>query len=183
MSHLDSLFDVQVPPIPTVTAGDGEELDGSLSSISQRSFETARKLSNSTNANGPTAVVETPKSDLFTTVPVTAIMQSSIHDSQPVPPPYSNDPTFISDSSGSLASLSSRRGSSPPFPSSPHSTGLDPETIRQALLRELEDAKEENRSFYISSARQMIIMQEKIDTLTRENIKLLTALASNNSQG
>lgn len=54
---------------------------------------------------------------------------------------------------------------------------LDAEVIREALARELESAKEENRHFYIDSSRKMIQMQERIDQLTRENVKLIQSLA------
>jgi hypothetical protein len=40
----------------------------------------------------------------------------------------------------------------------------------------MEAAREENRHFYIESSRKMIELQEKIDSLTRENVKLIRSL-------
>lgn len=64
-----------------------------------------------------------------------------------------------------------------PDPDSPLSSlPLDPLLLRECLLSQLESAKAENHSLYIDSARRMIELQQQIDDLTRENVRLIRAL-------
>lgn len=62
-------------------------------------------------------------------------------------------------------------------PSSLSPLSVSGAVLRELLLRQLEAAKEENRTFYIHSARKMIQMQAQIDELTRENVALIRSLA------
>lgn len=58
------------------------------------------------------------------------------------------------------------------------SPSVDADLLRAALTRELAVAKEENQVLYMHATRCMIDLQEKIDTLTRENVALIRALTA-----
>lgn len=42
---------------------------------------------------------------------------------------------------------------------------------------QLEIAKEENRQLYLGATRRMLDLQERIDELTRDNVRLIRSLA------
>jgi hypothetical protein len=75
------------------------------------------------------------------------------------------------------ADLDARAIGAAPLPSVPSAESLLI-AARDRASRELESAREDNRSLYIHSARKMIQLQQKIDALTRENIDLIRVITT-----
>lgn len=94
-----------------------------------------------------------------------------------LPTPPDSHHEHVATANGPCGAMDARATGAAPLPSVPSAESILI-AARDRVSRELECARDDNRSLYIHSARKMIELQHKIDALTRENIDLIRLITT-----